>query len=133
MSSTSVSDLEEALTKASEEQRKEYFHLWGLTGETYKNFEEYMERVVESLQEPICARFVWEYITPNERQVLYHSMSYSARDGLRRDALQKKAQLPPERFDPVVDSLIEKLLLYQKVEEVDAGKRGHSRHLSTGT
>lgn len=132
MSSAKVSDLEEALTKSSEEQRKEYFRLWGLTGETYKSFKEYMERVEESLQEPICARFVWEYITPDERQILYHSMSYSARDGLRRDALQKKAQLPPERFDPAVDSLVQRFLLYQKVEEMDAGKRGHSRHLSTG-
>jgi hypothetical protein len=131
MSTTSVYDLEEALKKASEEQRKEYFRLWGLTGETYKNFAEYLERVMESLQEPICARFVWEYITPDERQILYHSMSYSARDGLRRDALQKKAQLPPERFEPAVDSLIQKLLLYQRVEELEAGKRGHSRHLSS--
>jgi hypothetical protein len=129
MSKTNIYDLEEALTEASEEQRKEYFRLWGLTGEMYGNFEEYLGSVIESLQEPICARFVWEYITPDERQILYHSMSYSARDGLRRDALQKKAQLPPERFEPAVDGLVQKLLLYQKTEEMDAGKRGHSRHL----
>ncbi len=129
MSTTNTYDLEEALTEASEEQRKEYYRLWGLTGETYKGFEGYLGNVMESLQEPICARFVWEYITPDERQILYHSMSYSARDGLRRDALQKKAQLPPERFEPAVESLVQKLLLYQKTEEIDAAKRGHSQHL----
>lgn len=133
MSTTNTYDLEEALTEASEEQRKEYYRLWGLTGETYRNFEGYLGSVIESLQEPICARFVWEYITPDERQILYHSMSYSARDGLRRDTLQKKAQLPPERFEPAADSLVQKLLLYQKTEEIDAGKRGHSRHLSPDT
>ncbi len=130
MSATNTYDLEEALTEASEKQRKEYYHLWGLTGEKYRDFEGYLANVVESLQEPICARFVWEYITPDERQILYHSMSYSARDGLRRDALQKKAQLPPERFEPAVANLVSKLLLYQKTEEIDAGTRGHSHHLS---
>ena len=126
---TTEYDLEEALTEASEAQRKEYFRLWGLTGEKYRNFEEYLGKVIESLEEPICARFVWEYITPDERQILYHSMSYSARDGLRRDALQKKTQLPPERYDPAVDSLLQKLLLYQRTEEMDAGKRGHHSSL----
>ncbi|MBV9711024.1 MAG: helicase-associated domain-containing protein [Ktedonobacteraceae bacterium] len=129
MRTTDTYDLEEALTEATEEQRKEYFRLWGLTGESYRNFEEYLTSVMESLQEPICARFVWEYITPDERQILYHSMSYSARDGLRRDALQKKSQLPPERFDPAADSLVNRLLLYQRTEKLDAGQRGHSSHL----
>jgi hypothetical protein len=129
ISTTNTYDLEQALEAASEEQRKEYFRLWGLTGETYRNFEEYLGIIIESLEEPICARFVWEYITPDERQILYHSMSYSARDGLRRDALQKKAQVPPERYEPAVDSLLQKLLLYQTKEEIDAGKRGHHPQL----
>src|SRR5450631_2180343 len=129
MSTTNTYDLEAALEDASEEQREEYFRLWGLTGETYRNFEEYLGIIIESLEEPICARFVWEYITPDERLILYHSMSYSARDGLRREALQKKAQIPPERYELAVDSLLQKLLLYQKAEEIDAGKRGHSSHL----
>jgi Helicase conserved C-terminal domain len=129
MRTTDAYNLEEALEAASEEQRKEYFRLWGLTGETYRNFEEYLGIVIESLEEPICARFVWEYITPDERQILYHSMSYSARDGLRRDALQKKAQISPERYEAAVDSLLQKLLLYQKTEEIDASKRGHNQNL----
>jgi Helicase conserved C-terminal domain len=133
MRTTNMYDLEAALEAASEEQRKEYFRLWGLTGETYRNFEEYLGIIIESLEEPICARFVWEYITPDERMVLYHSMSYSARDGLRRDALQKKAQISPERYEAAVDGLLQKLLLYEKKEEIDAGKRGHSPHLSRDT
>ncbi len=129
MRTTNIYDLGAALEAASEEQRKEYFRLWGLTGETYGSFEEYMEIIIESLDEPICARFVWEYITPDERQILYHSMSYSARDGLRRDALQKKSQIPPERYEIAVDSLLQKLLLYQKKEDINASQRGHSVHL----
>ena len=123
-------DLEEALVAASAEERTQIAHLWGMMGETYNNVEEFLEGVMERLEVPVCARFVWEYLSPDERQIFYHTMSYSARDGLRRDALQVKSQVPPERFEPAVDHLIQCRLLYQKTEKMEKGRRGNSRHLS---
>ena len=122
-------DLEEALSEASDEQREQFAHLWGMTGEIYNTMADYLQQVIDRLEVPVCARFVWEYLPPDERQIFYHSMSYSARDGLRRDALQTKSQIPPERFEPAVNHLIHCCLLYQKMEEMDAAQRGHSSHL----
>ncbi len=120
-------DLEEALVATSSEQRQQIARLWGMTGEAYGDSEDFLGRVIDRLEVPVCARFVWVYLSPDERQIFYHTMSYSARDGLRRDALQAKSQVPPERFEPAVDHLIQYCLLYQKMEK---GRPGHSPHLS---
>src|SRR5450755_199248 len=130
MNVTEIEDLEEALTTVPDEQCQEIVRLWGMTGEEYGNFKEFVALVMECVEVPVCARTVWEYLSPEERRVFYHTMSYAARDGLRRNVLQAKSQVPPEQFEPAMKRLIRCCLLYQKTEPMEKGKRGNSYHLS---
>ncbi|HEV2653909.1 MAG TPA: helicase-associated domain-containing protein, partial [Ktedonobacteraceae bacterium] len=125
-----LEDLEEVLTTISDEQQQEITHLWGIEGEEFEDFPAFIEMVMKCVNTPTCARTVWEYLSPDERRVFYHTMSYAARDGLRRDALQKKSQVPPEQFEPAMKRLIRCCLVYQRTEEMEKGKRGNSHTLS---
>ncbi len=127
---TDIEDLEEALTTISDEQRQEITRLWGMAGEEYEDFPAFLEMVMECVDIPVCARTVWEYLSPEERRVFYHTMSYAARDGMRRDALQAKSQVPLEQFDPAMKRLIRCCLVYQRTEEMEKGQRGNSHTLS---
>jgi hypothetical protein len=123
-----IEDLEEALTTISEEQREEITRLWGM--EDDESFTDFLEMVMECLEVPVCARFVWEHLSPDERKIFYSTMSYAARDGLRRDVLQTKTQLSSEQFEPAIERLLRCCLLYEKTEQMEKGQRGNSRHFS---
>lgn len=114
-----------ALLECGEERLNQVAHLWGMDSTKFDKHN-YPERMLlQRTHDPIAARFVWEYLTRDERQILYSSLSYSAREGLRREELQKKSQIAPEQYGLAIDNLLRNLVLYQQLEEISSGKRGH--------
>ena len=53
MNVTEIEDLEEVLTTISDEQCQEIVRLWGMTGEEYGNFKEFVELVMECVEVPV--------------------------------------------------------------------------------
>lgn len=100
----------QALLHCTSPQLEQIFHLWGMSGLSVKGSQEVL---LQRMQEPIAARFVWEYLSPDERQVLYRILGHSARSGSRRDVTLKKAQLSEASFEAVISSLKQYLLLWE--------------------
>lgn len=111
--------LRNILLDCSNERLQQIARLWGLDdsldNQTLQN------TLLRSLRDTISARFVWEQLSLHERRVLYHALSYSARDGIKREALQKKSQVPEGPFTEALDKLMTYVLLYEDNEPVSRG------------
>ena len=103
----------QALIQCTQQQLEQIFHLWGMSGLPAKGPQSRQDVLLRRVQDPIAARFVWEYLSPDERQVLYRILGHSARSGTRRDATLKKTQLPEKSFEAVISSLKRYLLLWE--------------------
>ncbi len=96
----------------TEEQLAPILKLWGLTGELDKKKPQQIDSLIKHMHHLVAAHFVWEYITEDERQILYRILPPSTREGITQDkALIKRTQLTPERFEIALQKLVEKALL----------------------
>src|SRR5436305_7269242 len=84
-----------------------------MSGMPVKGTQTRQDVLLRRVQDPIAARFVWEYLSPDECQVLYRILGHSARSGSRRDVTLKKVQLSETRFEAVISSLKQYLLLWE--------------------
>src|SRR5581483_3329893 len=109
-----ISDFDTALAECTDERLAQAARLWGMQGKTYKNRQEQIG-VLEgrATGDPIAARFVWEYLSPNERTVLFRLLSPSARLGLSRPDLMKKTRLPAAEVNEAVKQLKNYVLIYE--------------------
>src|SRR2546421_11991118 len=103
----------QALIQCTTQQLEQIFHLWGMSGLPVKGPQSRQDVLLRRVQDPIAARFVWEYLSPDERQVLYRILGQSARSGTRRDVILKKSQLSETSFAAVITSLKQRLLLWE--------------------
>ena len=103
----------QALIQCTTQQLEQIFHLWGMSGLPVKGPQSRQDVLLRRVQDPIAARFVWEYLSPDERQVLYRILGHSARSGARRDVTLKKSQLSETSFEAVISSLKRHLLLWE--------------------
>src|SRR6266566_7481062 len=103
----------QALIECKPQQLEQIFHLWGMSGMPVKGSPTRQDVLLRRVQDPIAARFVWEYLSPDERQVLYRILGQSARSGTRRDVILKKSQLSETSFEAVITSLKQHLLLWE--------------------
>ncbi len=106
------------LVACTGQQLEQIFHLWGMGGLPDKDLQQRKDVLLRRVKDPIAARFVWEYLHPDERQVLYRILGHSARNGTRRDATLKKSQLTQQRFEAVISQLKYYLLLQENVMQV---------------
>src|SRR2546423_6687929 len=104
----------QALIQCTTQQLEQIFHLWGMSGLPVKGPQSRQDVLLRRVQDPIAARFVWEYLSPDERQVLYRILGHSARSGARRDETLKKSQLLEKSFEGVISRLRRHLLLLVK-------------------
>src|SRR5438132_6163845 len=102
----------QALIECKPQQLEQIFHLWGMSGMPVKGSPNRQDVLLRRVQDPIAARFVWEYLSPDERQVLYRILGHSARSGTRRDVTLKKSQLSETSFEAVINSLKQHQLLW---------------------
>ena len=103
----------QALIQCTTQQLEQIFHLWGMSGLPVKGPQSRQDVLLRRVQDPIAARFVWEYLSPDERQVLYRILGHSARSGTKRDVTLKKSQLSETSFEAVISSLKRLLLLWE--------------------
>src|SRR5439155_18848977 len=103
----------QALIQCTTQQLEQIFHLWGMSGLPVKGPQSRQDVLLRRVQDPIAARFVWEYLSPDERQVLYRILGHSARSGARRDVTLKKSPLSETSFEEVIISLKRLLLLWE--------------------
>src|SRR6266700_3946876 len=85
------------LAECTEQQRVEIYHLWGLDGLSDKGPQKRPDILLKRITDPIAARFVWEHLTPGERQVLYRMLGHSARSGTPRQSKMWRNYIPFRR------------------------------------
>ncbi len=110
--------LRQELAKCEPQQAEEIYHLWGMDGLSEKERKKREDILLKHVKEPVAARFVWEYLSPDERQILYRIVGTSARSGARRDITLKKSLLSEKRFEAVVASLERHLLLWEDTVKI---------------
>jgi hypothetical protein len=114
--------LKQDLGKCTPQQLEQIFHLWGLTGLKEKDAKKRLETLLKRVKETIAARFVWEYLNKNERQVLYRVVGVSARSGARRDVTQRKVLLSDKDFADALASLEQAILVWENTVKVRSEK-----------
>ena len=105
----------EALAKCPQQELEHIFHLWGMDGLNPKSRNTFL---IQRIKDPIAARFVWEYLAPNEATLLYRTLTTSARSGVRRDITMKKLQMPEEQFQAVLANLERNRLLWEDTTKI---------------
>jgi len=110
--------LRQVIGDATDEQLAAIFRLWVMTGEQgKKGTKQQLEMLTSRMQtNPIAARFVWEQLTDDERQVLYRVLPTSARYGVRSSFLLKQTKLSPARYEIAVNQLIAYALLQESTD-----------------
>ena len=118
--------LKQNLVDCSPEQLEDIFHLWGMSGLNQKNkLQQRFDLLLKRVKEPIAARFVWEYLTQDERVILYRILAPASRGGARRDVTLRKIGLSGKNFEAAVTSLKHRLLLWE-----DTAKIRNERYLA---
>ncbi len=104
----------QALQKLPTQEREDVFRLWGMGDTADKEFTIRAGILLQRAKEPVAARFVWERLSPPERQFLYQLLGLAERQGLELHTVQKKLQFPPEQFDALLTRLGQLLLVQQR-------------------
>src|SRR5436305_7766735 len=113
-----MNTFKQELETQNDQQLEQIFHLWGMSGLPDTGRNKRQDVLIQRVKDPIAARFVWEYLAPDERQILYRILGHSARSGSRRDAILKKSQLSPGAFEAVIANLSHYLLLKENTMKV---------------
>ncbi len=110
--------LRQVIGDATNGQLATIFRLWVMTGEQDKlSGKQQLEMLTSRMQtNPIAARFVWEQLTDDERQILYRVLPNSARYGVRSSLLLKQTKLSPAQYETALNHLIEYALLQESTD-----------------
>ena len=95
-----------------DEQYHSICSLWGMDGELSMDPRIVRQKLVRRMQDPLAARFVWEYLMHDERLLLWHCLGKKTREGVLVRRVLAYGLLPSqERLDAATTSLSEKLLI----------------------
>ncbi len=110
--------LRQVIGDATDARLAAIFRLWVMTGEAdKKDTKQQLEMLTSRMQtNPIAARFAWEQLTDDERQILYRVLPPSARYGVRSSSLIKQTKLTPARYETALNHLIEYALLQESTD-----------------
>src|SRR5258708_497823 len=106
--------LRQALAVCKTEQIQEINSLWAITNAEELSITQTRLALLNRMQDPLAARFAWEYLSQDERQVLQRVLSPSLRNGVQFEQLQKKSKLPIERLEVAITNLKRYLLLQEE-------------------
>src|SRR5260221_3347650 len=127
-------------TDLSNEDFETILRLWGVESADTKSFYSLEEVLVQRSYEPISARFVWEHLQPDEREVLYAILKNDQGKGIERTALNLLTSLPEERFNRALAQIIKYALIPDEQKSAVAsaqkgGRQERSRlvHTFSGT
>ena len=133
--------LRQVIGDATDEQLAAIFRLWIMTGEEdKKGTKQQLEMLTSRMQtNPIAARFAWEQLADDERQVLYRVLPPSTRYGVRSSILLKQTKLPTAQYEIALNHLIEYALLQEStdsarvVASTTSAKKQVARSIDTAT
>lgn len=114
--------LQQVLAQCTKEQFEQIAQLWGMSSAPQKGVRQFYDKLAEYGRDPIAARFVWEYLSPAERIVLYRVLSPQNRYGIRRDSIAKKAQLSASEFESALAKLEYYALLTEEQTRMSANQ-----------
>ena len=110
--------LRQVLGDATNEQLTAIYHLWTMTAELAdKSAKQQVDALLNRIRtNPIAARFAWDKLTDDERQVLYRVLPPSTRYGVRSNFLLKQTKLTPARYETALNHLIEYALVQESTD-----------------
>jgi len=118
--------LKQNLVDCTPEQLEDIFRLWGMSGLDIKNkLQQRFDILLKRVTNTSAARFVWEYLSQDERVILFRVLAPAARGGARRDVTLRKTGLSAKNFEAAVASLKSRLLLWE-----DTAKIRNERYIS---
>ena len=113
--------LRQALGEYTDEQLGQLAQWWGISGapdEGWRN----NGLLVESMQDPIVARFAWEQLSEDERKVLHNALNFSVSNGTLYDVLLKITRLSEANFEEALVGLKQHMLILQEKATVKTGR-----------
>ncbi|MDQ6661890.1 MAG: helicase-associated domain-containing protein [Chloroflexota bacterium] len=115
-----MKSLNQKLTTCGEQQLEQVMRLWNVNfaAISAKKSKSRQTLLLQTVRDPVAARFVWEALSENERLILYRTVGYQARGGQRYDTLLKKTRLSAPDFDAAVESLKDRLLLTEETTKM---------------
>lgn len=107
-----MKQLNEALVALSEEQLRNVYHLWVMDDvASTKKLATNIPKLVERMHDIVAARFMWQHLSPAQKQVMLRMVVPGARKGLKYLNLQQRTTLNAEGYASVLDSLVQLALL----------------------
>lgn len=103
--------LRKILLAHSEEELARIAQLWGIYEAPENGWQENFEQLGELMQDRIYARFAWEHLSPQSREVLHEIVTFEVADGIVPEDLQKLAHLDDTDFAAALRELEQSLLL----------------------
>jgi hypothetical protein len=123
--------LRQALAEHSEEQLEQLARWWGIGDTPAEQWCNHLGLLVQKMQAPVAARFVWERLSEDERKILHNALSFSASTGIMRGVLQTLTRLPQNRFENALASLKEHVLILEESLTVKGKKMAAQAPAST--
>ncbi|HZU65810.1 MAG TPA: helicase-associated domain-containing protein [Ktedonobacteraceae bacterium] len=106
--------LRQVLAEHSEEQLEQLARWWGIGDTPAEQWRNHLGLLVQKMQDPVAARFVWEHLSEDERKLLHNALSFSASNGIMRGVLQTLTRLPQGRFEDALATLKDHLLILEE-------------------
>jgi hypothetical protein len=124
ISSTALRKLFLAL---SEDELVQLAQCWGLYEVPEGGWLENFELLSEQMQDRISARFAWESLSPNAREILHQMYTFEVIDGVPHADLQKLANLTDAAFSTALQELEQRLMLAEERPGTKAKARMQER------
>ncbi len=106
--------LRQVLAEHSEKQLEQLARWWGISDTPAEEWRNHLGLLVQKMQDPIAARFVWEHLSEDERKLLHNALSFSASNGIMLGVLLTLTRLPQSRFEDALATLKEHLLVLEE-------------------
>jgi Helicase conserved C-terminal domain len=106
--------LKQALGEYAEEQLGQLARWWGIGDTPDEGWRHQHGLMVQSMQDPVAARFAWEQLSEIERKILHNTLSFSVSGGTLHNVLLKLSRLPEDNFEKALATLKQHMLLLEE-------------------
>ena len=123
--------VKQVLGNYSEEELGRLAQWWGVGDKPAGSWQQNLSALAKGILTPVAARFAWQQLDANARQVLHTTLTLSTADGVLRDVLFKlTTHVSSEEFEQAVAALQKHVLL---VDEQVIAKTGRPATTATLT
>jgi hypothetical protein len=115
-----MSTLREVLTAYSNAQLRHIYTLWGMSRaaqDATHSATKHIDTLLQRIEDPIAARFVWPRLSEEERVLLYYLLNPGLRRGVMLSTAQRKGLVAVQRFPEVLDALKQHAFIYEQTVE----------------